>query len=552
MSKSELRKLKQAKAERLKWKLYRKDPLYWLVDRFGEKNTSFEWSKLKGYTTHKWDGDKDPLASAWREVAKGNWVAIEAATGTSKTYWLSRLVFWYLDCFENSLVVTTAPKQDQLKLHLWAEVRKAFHKFKKFRQNAVLLDSLQLRVDGSVKTEFDEEDLKSSWIAVGFVAGTSADQQSATSAQGFHRDRMLIIVEETPGMSPALITAFEQTSVGTNNVIVAVGNPDSQLDALHKFASANYVKNFRISAYDYPNVVLKRDLMPGAVTQRSIDQREDKYGKESSFYKSRVRGISPKQGVSNLIRFEWIEQCSFVEVEPDNTHNAVGVDVAASEQGDKASTAWGRANTLVKLVEFVCPNASHLAYNMLYDKSEIIQKGWTVYNDVQTLDEYNVLDGCVGIDGVGVGVSTVEAFVNEGAVDVISLKGGQWAEAIPKDAQGKPMWNFISLRAQMYWELREDFRKGNIAIHSNLKGLVYDQLLEELLTIKVDSKAGSIAVERKDDIKKRLGRSPNLADCVAYWNWARKGYRIKVEDLPFQFGFNDDEDEWKPSGGVFM
>ena len=173
-----------ANIQKVRNERYRKDPLYWLEHRFGEDPKGFEWSVIPGYENHTWDGSMDPLANAWRELAKGNWVGIEAGTGTSKTYWLSRLVFWYLDCYEDSLVVTSAPKQEQLKLHLWSEIGKAMRKFKALRPDCNHLN-LKLKVQGG---DDEEDDFTDSWMAVGFVAGTGADEKSATKAQGFHRN----------------------------------------------------------------------------------------------------------------------------------------------------------------------------------------------------------------------------------------------------------------------------------------------------------------------------------------------------------------------------
>lgn len=178
---------------------YRKDPVWWLQNRFKEplKNVSWKaWSNDK-YENHIWDGDIDPLLSAWLAIANGNWTGIESATGTGKTFTLSRIVLWYLDLYRDSLVVTTAPKEEQLKLHIWSEVAKVFHKFRALHPNAVLSREPGLIVDKRKVKDFNDTD-KTAWQAVSFVAGQKANEESATKAQGFHRKDMLIIFEETP------------------------------------------------------------------------------------------------------------------------------------------------------------------------------------------------------------------------------------------------------------------------------------------------------------------------------------------------------------------
>ena len=512
---------------------YRQFPMVWLSERLKEDPKQFKWSLYKEYKNYSWDGDKDPLLQAWKAISNKQWVGVESATSTGKTFFLSRLILWFLDTHRDALVVTTAPKQSQLKLHLWSEIAKIFHKFKNIRPSSELLD-LKLRVIGLNRraSAGTEQSLSDSWQAIGFVSGTSPGQDSVTTAQGFHRENMLIILEETPGISQAVINAFENTCTGKNNVIIAVGNPDNEIDTLHKFSISKGVKHIRISALDYPNIVTDEVVVPGAVTQGSIDRRRDKYGKDSPFYLSRVRGISPAQSSESLIMIKWVEQCFYTKHPDNNTMNAVGVDVARSKSGDMAALAWGNMNNLIRLEEFQCPDASHLAYNLIFDKVTLRLKGYTDYN-CGKIYEYDISSDFIGIDVVGVGASTIETLANEGH-NPQSLQGGQWKEALTLDEQGKPLYNFVSLRAMMYWYLREDLRMKRLNIHLGDK-ILYNKLLKELITPKYIVSSNTIKVEAKENIIKRLGYSPNLADAVAYWNFARYGYRLgAMFNLPFK------------------
>lgn len=542
---------------RKKMERYARDPLAWMEERFGEDRRSFAWSEFGGaYNDHQWDGDKDPIAQAWYKIAEGNWVAISAATGTSKTYWLSRLVYWFLDCFQDSLIVTSAPKEAQLKLHLWSEIGKSFPKFQKIRPEAKLR-TLRL----SLTDIEDEDNPYEGWQAVGFVAGTGADEQSATKAQGFHRKNMLIITEETPGMSSGVMTAFQNTSTGNFNIMVAVGNPDSELDELAGFAELENVYDYRISAFDYPNVVLGEEVFPGGVTQVSIERRADKFGIGSPMYNSRVRGIAPKQSTDSLIRIEWIDKAIGHTPKDDiYYYNSCGVDVANSDNGDMAAIAYGEGNTLFRLVEFPCPVASDIAYNLLYTKEQMDdierlmrnlphkQTTWvnryldvkqtdltgdTLYRryDIDHLGLYQISPECVGIDGVGVGVSTFNTFENLG-YHPTSLQGGgrPWEEAMPTDNEGKPLYRFRNWRAQGYWELAMDFQHGKIGIEIDDKDILR-RLKKELGSIKYQLSENAIVIEKKEFIAKKLGKSPNLADAVMYWNWMRKGYRLRAREM---------------------
>jgi len=524
---------------------WKRNPLKWLEDRLGEDRASFKWTEhAEFYKDHKWDGNVNPLSKAWHYIARGDWVGLEAATGTSKTYALSRIVLWFLDCYEDSLVVTTAPKRDQLTLNLWSEITRVYNKFEELRPNSELL-KLKLKVDVS-SPEDGKKDMSESWMAVGFVAGTGSEEESATKAQGFHRQNMLIIIEETPGVSRAVMTAFQNTCTGENNVIFAVGNPDHQMDALHSFCEQQDVQHIRMSAYDYPNVVIGKELYPGAVTRKSIERRTRIYGKGSKMYNSRIRGLSPKSSADALIKREWIESICFFkesyktegEIPEDNSNNnAAGVDVANSEGGDMAAVAYGAKNRLNRIDEFPCNNANNLAYNIMYDGMVLASIGVDDW-DIPTLKESNIRAANVGVDSVGVGVGTLNTF-HEKNYMVQALSGGQWKDSLSyeeyEDAEGKIvkkyLYEFVSLRAQMYFAFREECRNREfvIMIHDHN---VLEKITKELTTPKLLISGTKVKVESKEDIKKRLGYSPNMMDAAVYWNWMRKPRRIINDFMP--------------------
>lgn len=520
--------------------------MLWVEERLKEDTQNFLWSKMPEYANHQWDGDKDPLAASWNclgdayaavadgQMPKNRYVALESATGTGKTYAMARIVFWFLDCFPNSLVVTTAPTEAQLKLGLWSEISTLYGKIKKARPKAkkwVYRLAMDYTAEENISEEEKATQFQESWHAVSFIAGVKADETSANKARGFHRKYMLILLEECTGIPLPILTAFQNTCTGQTNFIFAVGNPDNRFDTLHRFITQPDVKGFRVSAFDHPNIVTQTELLAGAVTQSSVNSRTENYGKDSPLWSAMVRGISPAQSSDSLIKIEWIEQCVDLILEEDNSYNAVGIDVANSEIGDKAALVWGKGNTLTTIEEFQCPNATHLAYNIIYSDLELVQREYTKMPTSKLVDS-GVNYDCIGVDAVGVGVATVNAF-KDLHMDVQALQGGQWVEAIPVDqVTGNLLYTFVSLRAQMYWELREDLRLSKISIQILDKAYL-NQLTRELCIPKFDTNSRHIAIERKESIKKRLGgKSPNIADAAAYWNFVRKRYRSRGMELP--------------------
>jgi hypothetical protein len=282
--------------------------------------------------------------------------AVESGTGTGKTYTLARIVYWFLDCFPNSLVITSAPTELQLKTNLWAEVSRIYNKIKSHHPTAQKWQ-MTLKMNSDVTKAITEEeriDIESNaWMAQGFRTGSHGDKDSEDKARGFHRRYMLIILEECTGIPPSIINAFKNTCTGNTNYILAVGNPNSETDPLHTFATQKGTRHIRASALDHPNIVNQREVYHGAVTQSSINDRTHDFGKNTPFWSAMVRGLAPSESADALIRGEWINKARNLHTTPKG-HNAIGIDVANSVAGDKACTVFGTGNIVEELQIFQC------------------------------------------------------------------------------------------------------------------------------------------------------------------------------------------------------
>mgnify|MGYP006908232884 CR=1 FL=1 len=477
---------------------YQSHPLEYFRDRLGIKPETIDWMLHEEYKNYRWDGTKNPLKAVLDGLVGWHWVGVESATTVGKTFLGGCIALWFLDNFENSMVVTTAPKEKQLELHIWKEIGKLWDKF-----NKGVKTKLMIRMIPG----------KDEWIAVGFVAGVKANEESSTRAQGFHAEHMLFILEETPGIPKAIITALENTAQAPHNLILAFGNPDNQTDNLHLFCNRSNVVHVRISAHDHPNIVLKNpNYIPGAVSQAGLDRMAARYGsREHYLYLSRARGISPAQSIDSLVRMEWCtaaqvryeEYCDengkvMIDKIPGN--KALGVDVANSEDGDKAAICGGKGRVCLGVDEFQCPDSNQLGYQVH-----------------QIVKDEGITYGFVGVYGVGVGAGTVNTLKSLGVpIDILNIQSGSKPIEIPGDEE-----TFNNLRSQMWWQVRKDLQEGLVDIPIGEYG---EDLITELLIPKWSTDGqGRIVVEPKKKIKERLGKSPNKADAFVYWNWIRTG-----------------------------
>ena len=493
---------------------YRTDPVRWAEDVLGVPAWTLRWSLTEGYGDHETDGTPDPLAKALDAIAAGSWTATSSGTGTGKTYACAVLILWWLACWRDSVAVTVATKEDQQAKGVWREIARQWPRFAEHFPDAELT-TLRIRM---------EPWRGDAWGAWGITAAPRAGESSSTAVQGLHAEHLLILVDEAPGVPAPIMTALVNTATGDHNIIAAWGNPDHQADPLAMFARLARVHEIRVSALDHPNVVTGRELIPGAATRGSVQLRKDEYGEQGALYQSRVRGIAPEQSEHALIRLAWCHEAARRGADPAQGKalrvgpKALGVDVAQSENGDQAALAAGVGAMLLAVKAFPCQNATQLGRQV-----------WRQMQDERVQPAY------VGVDPIGVGAATVNALDDEtdrlGMGRVQRCNGGAAPlPALSRAADGASMdWltdanRFRNLRAQMWWQLREDLRNGVVGLPND------PELFRELTTVQFRDEDRVVTIEKKEEIRARLGRSPDRADAVVYWNWVRA--RTRVAEVP--------------------
>jgi hypothetical protein len=114
----------------------------------------------------------------------------------------------------------------------------------------------------------------------------------------------------------------------------------------------------------------------------------------------------------------------------------------------------------------------------------------------------------VHIDVVGVGASPYDLLV-QNRIQTVPISGAAKSWEMSKDGSLR----FANLRSQLWWQMREALDPTN----PNPIALPDDQrLLSDLTSPLWKPAVAGIQVESKEDIKKRLGRSPDRGDAVVY------------------------------------
>lgn len=494
---------------------YRTDPIGWAVAKLGIPEHTIRWSMNQGYDSHPWDGDSDPLAAIAEALRDWQNVGCESGTGTGKSYWMAVLILWFLAAHEDARVFTFAPKEDQLRLYIWMEIGRLWPRFASWFPDAKLTD-LTIKMRGS-----DGPD-QLSWGARGYAVGITAGEQVSTKAAGMHAEHLLLVYEETPGIPLPVLEAGRNTCTAPHNLRVAIGNPNHQLDTLHRFCTSANTRHVRMSALDHPNVVTGNpSLVAGAVSKQKIDERRIEYGETSPVYLSRIRGLSPDQASNALIRLEWLKAANlrYIAKRPSLGDRprvtGQGVDAANSEHGDRACIVDFAQNVCVRIEAFQCPDSNALGARIAHESR------------LTGLDPRRI-----GVDAIGVGAGTVNKARELGVIVTAIYAGAKPVVTALRLPDGKVIeWGpdvnrFQNLRGQMYWQVREDLRLNRIDAPED------KELWEELTAFTFEDDGKVVQLEPKDDVKVRLGRSPDKADAFVMANWVRE--RAVIPAIPEQ------------------
>jgi len=193
----------------------------------------------------------------------------------------------------------------------------------------------------------------------------------------------------------------------------------------------------------------------------------------------------------NLFDFDSISNSVFSNVPQGTDKKYISVDVARFGTDRSVAIVW---SGLVVLEVLVYTKLSTVELSS--EIKELIAKYGVHPNNV-----------IVDSDGVGGGVAD-------------QIKGTNFVN----NSRALHEQNFSNLKSQCYVKLSELFKEGKISLNI-LDPTVVDELTQELLAIKLKDmdKDNKVQVQSKDEMKKILGKSPDLSDALMM----RMYYEIK-------------------------
>lgn len=398
---------------------------------------------------------------------------VVSAHGIGKTCIGSCVLLEWMATRSDAGAVVSASTYDQAHDLLWAEARKLY--------DGAAARGLPLGGD------YQERQ----WVMPDGSQAVIQNPKNAVSAHGRHPANMLVLLDEAEGVPASHIDAYDSLMSGGYARMLAFLNPLLSSGWCFEASKRPDLWNvIYVSAREHPNVVTGRNVVPKAVTKAWCDEKLEQWGESDPRYQARVLGRFPDASTDQLISVAWLEAAADattgVDVEP-----AMGCDVARSLEGD-----FNVAHVLDK-------HRRTVHVEKFRSKDLVVTAG----RFRAVAEKFGVPAHRIGVDVCGgYGGSVLDTWRNAGfratPIDFGSDPKGDWRELVGKDIK------FKNRRAELHWVGREALRKQVASIPRTFGG-TWSDIATPIFWF---DPAGRICIEPKDDIKERIGRSPDEGD----------------------------------------
>lgn len=413
----------------------------------------------------------------------------------------------------NTKVAMTAPTGRQVENIMQPEISRLY--------NNALSQGIQLPgrlVGNDIRTDWDE------W----FLTGFKADDNMTEAWTGFHAVNTMFVVTEATGISESTFNAIEGNLQGNSRMLI-VFNPNVSTGYAAKSQKGERWEKFSLNSLNAVNVVEKKMIIPGQVDYEWIKDKlnewctiisendilieEDDFQFEGVWYRpndlcrAKILGKFPKVSEDALIPQQWVElankrwieyQQQAVKPHKKNHNLVLGSDIAGMGR-DNTVDCFRYGNYVEKF------NVKHSAGKAIH-----MEEAGKIANILRANPK-----AVVSIDTIGEGAGVYSRLVELGLENrTISCKYSHKPEFGGYELKDSTeQYSFLNMRAYLFWQVREWLDPKN---EHNAMLPPSDTFLEEATEIKYFFQSnGKIQIEKKEDIKKRLGRSTDEFDALA-------------------------------------
>lgn len=414
-------------------------------------------------------------------AAQDSRITWRAAHGVGKTTVLSWTLVWWLLTRPFSRVLIVAPAYErQVGRYLLPEVRK-------WNRRAPESLPIEVRAQTVEVAGFGRE-----WFATGVQAS------DPSKIEGAHAESVAVLADEAKGLPADVVAALHgtQTDQSGDRLYMLASVPGGPSGPFYDSCRSDAWTSFHTAASD-----------SSLVSDIWIDERREEWGEGSPLFTARVEGEFPEEDEGTLFPLSDLEAAAerTVEFTDGSPPPSFGVDPARHGDDRSALAIW-RGPELMTLETRQGRNTVEVAS---WIASEINRRE----------------PASVSVDEIGIGAGVVDRLEQLGHRSVVN--------GVNVGASAERSDLYANIRAEVFWQLREALERGEVSLPD------HDDLLAELSAFRFDySSRGKIVLESKSETKRRVGRSPDLADAVALGFQAHES-RKKREPQPILGPHND-------------
>lgn len=402
------------------------------------------------------------------QFPKQNRIAMKACKGPGKTTVLAWLAWNFIATRPQPKMAATSISWDNLADGLWPELAK-------WRQKSKFL---QAQFEWT-KTRVYNKKYPETWFlsARSWAKGADSNSQADTLA-GLHADYLLFILDEAGGIPDAVMAAAEAgLATGTETKIIMAGNPTHLEGPLYRATTSERHLWYLMEITADPDSPMRT---PRVSIQWAKEQIE-KYGKDNPWVLVNVFGQFPPSSINSLLGPDILAAAAKRHLRKDQydfAQKRLGVDVARF--GDDRTVIFPRQGLAsFKPVEMRGARSHEIAAKVINAK-------------IKWGSEMEFVDGT---GGFGAGV-------------VDALYQAQYSPQEVHFSSKATDPRYFNKRAEIHFRLAEWIKRGGAIPNDST-------LIRELSAITYTLKNGKLLLEDKDQIKERLGFSPDLADALA-------------------------------------